>query len=118
MKMSLGMEISGSFEDLYEHAEKELTRVEEELEAALLSKKVVEDECAELRKRVEGDRASIVNWLRLEAKAKRERAVSYESAETQNYYNTYEAALLDAAFVVEQRLDLREHHNEVKDGLG
>lgn len=57
MKMSLGREISGSFEDLYEHAEKELTRVEEELEAALLSKKVVEDECAELRRRVEGDRA-------------------------------------------------------------
>lgn len=118
MKMSLGMEISGSFEDLYEHAEKELTRVEEELEAALLSKKVVEDECAELRRRVEGDRASIVRWLQLEAKAKHERAAGHEDAAMQNYYNTYEAALLDAAFVIEQRLDLQKHHKEAKDGLG
>lgn len=69
-------------------------------------------EMEELRKQREDDRASIVRWLRPEAKAKHERAAGYEDAAMQNYYNTYEAALLDAAFVVEQRLDLRKHHGE------
>ena len=40
------------------------------------------------------------------------RVAVQEDAAMESYYSTYEAALLGAAFIVEQRLDLQKHYKE------